>query len=162
MVMANNKFPEWTLAQETDLRKYHKRGLPYSAISMLIGFTRNAISGKCFRLGLRKRTEREWFQTARKGVPRGQYRSKKPKRPKEVTKVEKLNLPPRPKIPPIIADPVVVVPLMKLEDHGCRWPIGDPKDANFGYCGYTKEPGKAYCLFHHHMGTVPDKRRVVT
>lgn len=30
----------------------------------------------------------------------------------------------------------------------CRWPIGDPRDENFKFCGRKRETGKPYCAEH--------------
>lgn len=31
---------------------------------------------------------------------------------------------------------------------GCLWPIGDPNDPDFHFCGATAQPGKPYCTEH--------------
>jgi GcrA cell cycle regulator len=41
---------------------------------------------------------------------------------------------------------------VRLEDlgDGCKWPLGEPGHANFGFCGARREPGKSpYCAHHH-------------
>lgn len=38
--------------------------------------------------------------------------------------------------------------LMELRLNSCRWPIGDPKDANFHFCGADTALGKPYCPEH--------------
>jgi len=35
-----------------------------------------------------------------------------------------------------------------LRDNQCRWPIGDPKSADFKFCFSKKEPGNPYCAEH--------------
>ena len=30
----------------------------------------------------------------------------------------------------------------------CLWPIGDPGDAGFGFCGQDTAPGRPYCADH--------------
>lgn len=40
------------------------------------------------------------------------------------------------------------VALVDLEYRDCRWPVGDPRDPDFGFCGHIKEPGKPYCAHH--------------
>jgi GcrA cell cycle regulator len=39
------------------------------------------------------------------------------------------------------------VSLMELNGQTCRWPIGDPTHADFGYCGDRRVRG-AYCEAH--------------
>ena len=43
-------------------------------------------------------------------------------------------LPPAPP-PPVAA---LMLPLRQLRDDQCRWPIGDPREAGFGFCGRRK------------------------
>lgn len=40
------------------------------------------------------------------------------------------------------------VSLMDLKLNSCRWPIGDPKDADFHFCGKDTVTGKPYCAEH--------------
>lgn len=43
-----------------------------------------------------------------------------------------------------------VVALLDLEPHHCRWPIGNPRSADFGFCGANREsPLTPYCCEHH-------------
>lgn len=41
-----------------------------------------------------------------------------------------------------------VIPLMALQSHSCRWPIGDPSRETFGFCGVRKDVGGSYCVAH--------------
>lgn len=38
--------------------------------------------------------------------------------------------------------------LTDLDNHTCRWPIGDPKDDNFHFCGRKVKIGQTYCEEH--------------
>lgn len=40
------------------------------------------------------------------------------------------------------------VAIVDLEEHHCRWIIGDPREADSGYCGAEKIPGQSYCAHH--------------
>ena len=40
------------------------------------------------------------------------------------------------------------VSLMDLKLNSCRWPIGDPKDEDFHFCGADTVTGKPYCSEH--------------
>jgi len=35
-----------------------------------------------------------------------------------------------------------------LDDTLCRWPIGDPRNADFHYCGSATTTGSKYCDYH--------------
>ncbi len=43
------------------------------------------------------------------------------------------------------------VTLMELTSMTCRWPIGDPRSPDFGFCGVAPEPGLPYCKQHCRM-----------
>ncbi len=38
--------------------------------------------------------------------------------------------------------------LLQLNEHTCKWPIGDPLTTDFYFCGQHSEEGKPYCDFH--------------
>ncbi len=40
------------------------------------------------------------------------------------------------------------VTVTDLDNHTCRWPIGDPKDENFHFCGAKVKVGQTYCEEH--------------
>jgi GcrA cell cycle regulator len=40
------------------------------------------------------------------------------------------------------------ISLMELTERVCKWPIGDPTDADFHFCGLQAVPGKPYCEAH--------------
>lgn len=52
-----------------------------------------------------------------------------------------------------------VVSLTDLDNHTCRWPVGDPKDPNFHFCGKKVRIGQTYCEEHAAVAYVkPGKR----
>ena len=46
-----------------------------------------------------------------------------------------------------------------LEQHDCRWPVGDPKGAAFHFCGERSLAGRPYCELHWRMAFQPPKPR---
>jgi GcrA cell cycle regulator len=38
--------------------------------------------------------------------------------------------------------------LLQLNEHTCKWPIGDPLTPDFYFCGGHSDEGKPYCEFH--------------
>ena len=38
--------------------------------------------------------------------------------------------------------------LLELTERTCKWPIGDPAEPNFFFCGLPCVPGKPYCEHH--------------
>jgi GcrA cell cycle regulator len=39
--------------------------------------------------------------------------------------------------------------LVELKDRHCKWPIGDPHQSGFYFCGSDALDGQVYCAFHH-------------
>jgi GcrA cell cycle regulator len=39
--------------------------------------------------------------------------------------------------------------LLELRDHLCRYPVGDPKEPGFFFCGAPIQKGSPYCDGHH-------------
>jgi GcrA cell cycle regulator len=46
-----------------------------------------------------------------------------------------------------------------LERNDCRWPIGDPKVAEFHFCGEQSLAGRPYCELHWRMAFQPSRPR---
>ncbi|MFT6659137.1 GcrA family cell cycle regulator [Maritalea sp.] len=40
------------------------------------------------------------------------------------------------------------ISLMQLNETTCKWPIGDPLNDDFHFCGRDSDEGKPYCEFH--------------
>lgn len=47
-----------------------------------------------------------------------------------------------------------LVRLVDLDMHTCRWPVGDPKDEKFHFCGKKIRAGQTYCDEHSEMAYV--------
>jgi GcrA cell cycle regulator len=65
-----------------------------------------------------------------------------------IGKVHRLGLPqrrPSPKLAPQFAD---VVRLDRLSSDMCSWPVGNPVEEGFHFCGEKASPGKPYCPKH--------------
>jgi len=71
--------------------------------------------------------------------------------------------PPAPKPEePVIAmrlDDGARITVMTVDNRMCRFPIGDPAEADFHFCGWAPKPGSPYCSYHHGIAFVPIKRR---
>jgi GcrA cell cycle regulator len=150
----------WTNERIELLQKLWLEGWSASRIAgeFACGITRNAVIGKVYRLGLSGRVN------ARLGNgPASPLRQKAPRRPAH-------RPPDRPRIagntalafhPFAIEAPApqtardVVVPMSEpvtiseLRESMCRWPIGDPAQPEFRFCGAKKLPGQGpYCACH--------------
>ncbi len=40
------------------------------------------------------------------------------------------------------------IDLLDLTERTCKWPIGDPTEDDFAFCGLEAVPGKPYCQYH--------------
>ena len=49
--------------------------------------------------------------------------------------------------------------LTELDNHTCRWPIGDPKDDNFHFCGKKVRLGQTYCEEHSAIAYVKPTKK---
>lgn len=129
------------------------------------GITRNAVIGKVHRLGLAGR--------AKAVAPQGQARLKgKPLAADAEVKLETLlevAPPPQQPAPAIVGRNLDVaiptterVTIMELRESSCRWPMGDPSQAEFRFCGARTAIGSGpYCVAHSRLAFQPthDRRR---
>ena len=65
-----------------------------------------------------------------------------------IGKVHRLGLPKRRPSPKQDAEPADVIRLDNLSADMCSWPVGNPSDEGFHFCGGSKVPGKPYCAKH--------------
>jgi len=139
----------WSDDRVSTLSKLWTDGLSAVQIArQLGGVTRNAVIGKVHRLGLSGRRAAS--------APRGA--SDRPVRQPRVRRVTAVR-PPRPVRPASALlvtapeGPGLVDNLAHLPVHACKWPIGDPKSADFSFCGRPAE-GR-YCAAHEAQGVRP-------
>jgi GcrA cell cycle regulator len=149
------------------LKKLWAEGLSASQIAGRIGaVTRNAVIGKVHRLGLSGRAT-----TTRMKSHRPRVRANIAKRPVVAkprfanvgnTALRALYQDSEPYVPPAEE---LVIPLAErrsiqtLEESHCRWPIGDPQEAEFHFCGKGKVNGLPYCEFHARRAFQPPQAR---
>ncbi len=164
----------WTPELEDELRVHWANGESASKIAEAMGggLTRNSIIGKANRMSLPGR---------RKQAPRTAPRSRRAittvKTAREMTTAVKLGrakkagaltleeallyIKPTGKIVGGAAWEALPdtspVSLLALSDETCRWPIGDPLLAGFGFCGCPVEEGRVYCPTHRALGTTQFK-----
>lgn len=131
------------------LRALWTEGLSAAQIArQLGGVTRNAVIGKIHRLALGGR--------AAPSAPGRAPRAAAPRSPRPARAVPA----PRPRHSRAHASatapegPGLVDDLAHLPAHACKWPIGDPKQPGFSFCGRSAE-GR-YCAAHERVGVQPD------
>jgi GcrA cell cycle regulator len=151
---------EWNEQRVETLRQLWGQGQTASQIATILGgVTRNAVIGKAHRLGLTARPS----PIKRDGLKPAQARRKASPAISSVSLAKMSNailrgavLPPHAKAEERRNDPNINRPSMtarfgKSASGGrsaCSWPIGDPKTADFHFCGESNEPGRPYCATH--------------
>jgi GcrA cell cycle regulator len=147
----------WNDAAVAILKDLYEKGLSASRIAnkLNLGFSRNAVIGKINRLGLIIEKKKA------KAVATGQ----KPKPPRSRVKAGYSGIEERytPYLPPEPVKPETMkcCTLLQLTNMTCRFPIGDPKDADFHFCGNDiAGDGCVYCAYHTRISyTTPAQRR---
>ncbi|MCK5285007.1 MAG: gcrA cell cycle regulator family protein [Alphaproteobacteria bacterium] len=118
----------WTDDRVALLKKLWGEGKTAAEIAKeLGGVTRNAVIGKAHRLKLSNRVSP--IQQNKKPVPKPP--EKKPEIPVIQNNKKKKT-----------------IPLIDLKGGECRWPLGDPREENFGFCGEQALAGLPYCAEH--------------
>ncbi|MCM1323454.1 MAG: GcrA family cell cycle regulator [Acetobacter sp.] len=137
----------WTEEAVEELKRMWDRGMTTGQIAKALNVTKNSIIGKVHRLCLTARpspikksdTETEDKKAVKIKEKRKQTKetSSKTTTAKDVKSVEK---------PEIVEK--TNIPLVKLDNHTCRWPMGDPRDDDFCFCGKRIKTGQTYCEEH--------------
>ena len=127
---------DWTDERVAELSKLWQEGYSARQIAESLGegITRNAVIGKANRLGLSK--------PSKSSVTRQQRQKER------AEKVLQLQ-------PPIDEGATI----FSLTASTCRWPIGDPGDLDFHFCGANSNVGQPYCDYHAAMAYQPPKAK---
>ena len=132
----------WTDERIQELGRLWEEGHSASYIGKLLGVSKNAVVGKAHRLKLPARPS----PIKQGGAAPRRKQPVPPPRPMVKTTVRPLvevAPPPRPAPRP--------VPRPVRRHNGgpsCLWPIGDPSQPDFHFCGDSAVPGKPYCEEH--------------
>ena len=143
----------WTIERVELLKSHFAAGLSCREIACEIGVSRNAVIGKLSRLSLtrEKKVEirRPGPKTGRsRSVPRLQYRI-----------LRKLfnEAPPAEDDQPIHSEQHCS--LLELSEEKCRWPISNPGEEDFCFCGNRPLDGLPYCAGHSRLAYQPGSRQ---
>jgi len=131
----------WNQQKVEDLKKLWNDGVATSRIGEQLGFTKNAVIGKAFRLGLERR------QNSRKKISQPTSFSSTTLYRETSSSSSSIS--------------VKKEPIRRREKfsfkksivgtgnfRSCQWPIGDPLEDGFHYCGGQNIPTKPYCIEH--------------
>lgn len=161
---------EWTEQRIEMLRKLWGQGQTASQIATLLGgVTRNAVIGKAHRLGLTGRPSPIKRDGTEAGSPAPRRKAAGAQRRQQPA------IAPMPNLRQAAASqaaaesaPIATAPAVEARasepampkappapraaaqagSKSCSWPVGDPKQAGFHFCGDSAEPGRPYCAHH--------------
>ncbi len=156
----------WTEDRVKILAKLWADGLSASQIAAeLGGVTRNAVIGKVHRLGLAGRAKSKSPST-RARLPRKRqpstprYRANYGTVGATALKQEVVY-----ETEPDTGTEEIVIPvaqrrsILTINEKTCKWPIGDPGDDDFYFCGGDAGEDNAYCKFHARLAFQPPHHR---
>ena len=140
----------WTDEQVDRLQELWAQGLTANEIAKILGVTKNSIVGKGHRLCL----------PARPSPIKSKGNEPQPENPAEsldlLTDVMPQAVVAEKKVENITNAEAAPknIKLVDLDSHTCRWPIGDPRDDDFCFCGKKVRTGQTYCDEHSQMAYV--------
>jgi len=152
----------WTDERVNTLRTLWAEGLSASQIAKQLGggVTRNAVIGKVHRLGLAgcATPSRPAKRPVRLARPRPAATGVMPAlpRPRLATAAPVLHI--VPPLEPVRQEDGSTVSVLTLNDRVCKWPIGDPADPGFAFCGRGACAGP-YCQDHARLAYQPQQAK---
>ncbi|MEO1040097.1 MAG: GcrA family cell cycle regulator [Pseudomonadota bacterium] len=164
----------WTEDRVETLKKLWADGLSASQIAkQLGGVTRNAVIGKVHRLGLSGRaapsrpTRRPAAPRTASPRPAAKAAAKPKPAPASAPATPAAARAPAPvrQVAPAAPIKPAMLPsgeyatVLTLREGMCKWPIGDPADTEFRFCGRGTKPGSAYCDAHAQLAYQPQAKR---
>jgi GcrA cell cycle regulator len=149
----------WTEERVSLLRKLWTDGLSAAQIAKQLGsVTRNAVIGKVHRLGLAGRA------TPSRPAKRP-ARATRPPRPLSSPTAPRLRMAPAipvatlPALEPLVLADGARATVLTLTEQMCKFPIGDPTDAEFAFCGRDVGAAGPYCTHHARLAYQPSQPR---
>jgi len=140
---------EWNEERIEALTKMWRDGLSAGQVArQLGGVSRSAVIGKVHRLGIAGR-DAPTRQLGGRPITRmratagGVRRAQSPRTPREHVI----------SIPRVAFEVGPTASIHTLTAHACRWPIGEPDQAGFGFCGRIRSGHPSYCAGHAPMAT---------
>jgi GcrA cell cycle regulator len=142
---------DWTEERIAMLTRLWQEGFSASQVARQLGsVSRSAVIGKIHRLGIAGRA------TPSRPNPLGG-------RPSTCGRASAGGArraiaaprPPRPATPArrVVFEVAPTATIHTLSEHGCRWPIGEPDQDGFGFCGRVRTGAGSYCAGHTPMAT---------
>ncbi|MEC9343664.1 MAG: GcrA family cell cycle regulator [Pseudomonadota bacterium] len=156
----------WTDERVELLKKLWMEGLSASQIAAELGsVTRNAVIGKVHRLGLSGRAKSSSTAARPKRPQRNATFNGRSTRNAQRKNGNGFQVPAEREA---ATQPIAVeapeplkLDLIALSELTCKWPIGDPAQEDFHFCGHKAKDSSPYCPYHSRVAYQPvmDRRR---
>jgi GcrA cell cycle regulator len=152
----------WTDEKVKLLVQYWESGQSITQIGKALGMTRNAVVGKAHRIGLAKRAS-PIMRSEKPAQPRpaashgggssggGGHTAAAPAPTRTPVQVREEAATPaggHSQATQAQLTAAMLAALTPSTGPRCKWPIGDPKSAEFDFCSQVALPGKPYCAQH--------------
>lgn len=131
-LIAHSKKMDWGPKKTAKLKKLWAEGHSLTLIGEAMGITRGSVIGKKNRLGLPNRiaTKRKKSSYSTRTRPSKKWQDKLPESmPSDTLPSERITV-------------------LSLKDNTCRFPLGNPEDVDFGFCGREVAEDYVYCSAH--------------
>ncbi len=144
---------EWNEERIEALTRMWREGLSASQVArQLGGVSRSAVIGKVHRLGIAGR-DAPSRPNALGGRPSIRLRASAGGVRRTPSAAPRAARAPTPTAPSVAFEVGPTATIHTLSEHGCRWPIGEPDQPSFGFCGRLRVGSGSYCSGHSPMST---------
>ncbi len=146
---------EWNEERIEALTRMWREGLSASQVArQLGGVSRSAVIGKVHRLGIAGRDAPSRPHLLG-GRPSTGLRASAGgvRRPAAIAAPRPARAAAAPSAPRAPFEVDATASIHTLGEHGCRWPIGEPEEPGFGFCGRLRSGAGSYCAGHSPMST---------
>lgn len=149
----------WTAHDDELLIAMVNAGDSGATVARAFDRTRNAVVDRAHRLGVKFKGAHGGHNKGKKAAPSPRTTPAKPRKP--TARLHPGNIAGKREgrtHDPVFREPIVtavaaprMVKLVDLKAEECKFPIGDPRDDGFGFCGHARIPGSPYCSGHHRV-----------
>jgi len=143
---------DWPPERVAELTQRFNDGESFASIAGAMALTRNAVLGKCNRLGLRRDPPPSLALTRSAAAKTGNLSRKLRNDPVKNKRIAAPKFSDEPLPSPLESD--LAIPrrrrkkIATLTPTSCRFPIGDPGTPSFFFCGARKLDSLPYCAEH--------------
>ena len=149
----------WTDEIVDELKRLWKKGMTTTEIAKKLGVSKNSVVGKVHRIGLSSRPspikiKPDGTQESALTCSNDENKTNAVENTARPSDIETFSETDAIAVTEDCNEDIsqscssLVTKLTDLDSHTCRWPIGDPKDEDFHFCGKKIKTGQTYCEEH--------------